>query len=96
MPRKRLDGLRSSLSVCHWNLNSIWEEDFFKLSQVSAFLYVHQFDFFCLIETFLDFSVLSEDLRLAMKGSKFSVVTILVTCKGVEFVCILRTTCLFL
>ena len=45
-------GWRSSLSVCHWNLNSIWVEDFSKLSQISAFLNVHQFDIFCLSETF--------------------------------------------
>ena len=37
-------GWRSSLSVCHWNLNSIWVEDFSKLSQISAFLNMHQFD----------------------------------------------------
>ena len=89
----RLGKLRSSLSVCHWSLNSIWVEEFSELSQVSAFLNVYQFDIFCLIETFLDSSILSEDLRLAMKGSNFSVATILVTCKGAEFACILRTTC---
>ena len=46
------DGWRSSLSVCHWNLNSIWVKDFSKLSQISAFLNMHQFDIFCLAETF--------------------------------------------
>ena len=45
-------GCRSSLSVFHWNLNSIWVKDFSKLSQISAFLNVHQFDIFCLTETY--------------------------------------------
>ena len=62
---------RSSFFVCHWNLNSIWIEDFSKLSQISAFLKVHQFHIFCFAETFVDSSTLSEDLRLALKGDKF-------------------------
>ena len=61
---------RSSFSVCHWNLNSIWVEDFSKLSQISAFLNVHQFDIFCLTETFLDSTISSEDPRLAIEGYK--------------------------
>ena len=61
---------RSSLSVCHCNLNSIWVEDFSKLSQISAFLNVHQFDIFCLTETFLDSTISSEDPRLAIEGYK--------------------------
>ena len=63
-------GSRSSLSVCHWNLNSIWVEDFSILSQISAFLNVHQFDIFCLNETFLDSLISSEDPRLAIEGCK--------------------------
>ena len=47
-----LGGWKSSLSVCHWNLNSIWVEDVSKLSQISTFLYVHQFEIFCLTKTF--------------------------------------------
>ena len=63
-------GWRSSLSVCHWNLNSILVEDFSKLSQMSAVLNIHQFDIFCLTETFLDSSISSEDPRLAIEGYK--------------------------
>ena len=63
-------GWRSSLSVCHWNLNSISVEDFSKLSQISTFLNVHQFDIFCLTETFLDSSVSLEDTKLAIEGYK--------------------------
>ena len=57
-----------SLSVCHWNLNSVWVEDFSKLAHISAFLNVHQFDIFCLSETFLDSSISNDDSRLAIDG----------------------------
>ena len=63
-------GWRSSLSVCHWNLNSISVEDLSRLSQISTFLNVDQFDIFCLTETFLDSSVLLEDTKLAIEGYK--------------------------
>ena len=59
-------GWTSSLSVCHWNLNSISV----KLSQISAFLNVHWFDIFCITETFLDSLVSSKDPRLAIIGHK--------------------------
>ena len=58
------------MSVCHWNLNTIWVEDFSKLLQISAFLNVHQFDILCFTETFLDSSISSEDLRIAIGGYK--------------------------
>ena len=64
-------GWRSCLSVCHWNLNSTCVEEFSKLSQILAFLNAHQFDIFCLTETFLDSSILSEDPRLVIEGCKF-------------------------
>ena len=34
---------RKYLTICHWNLNSVWVEDFAKLAQISAFLNVHKF-----------------------------------------------------
>ena len=58
------------LSVCHWNLNSIWVKDFSNLSPISALLNVHQFDIFCLTKTFLGSSILLEDPRLALEGHK--------------------------
>ena len=63
-------GWRSSLSVCHWNLNTISVEDLSKLSQISTFLNVDQFDISCLTETFLDSSVLLEDTKPAIEGYK--------------------------
>ena len=86
-------GGRSSLSVCQRNSNSIWVEDFFKLSQILTFLNVHQFDIFCLTETSLDSPISLEHQRLATEEYKLSVATILLAYGGVEFGCILRTTC---
>ena len=72
-------GWRSSLSVCHWNLNSKCVEEFSKLSQISAFLNVPQYDIFYLTETFLDSSISSEDPRLPIEGYKLSVAIVLLT-----------------
>lgn len=63
-PRER----DNTLSVCHWNLNSVWVDDFSKIAQISAFLNVHRFDIFCLSETFLDSSIQDDDQRLAIAG----------------------------
>ena len=57
-----------SLTVIHWNLNSVLVDDFVKLSQISAYLSVHKLDILCLSETFLDFSILDDDPRLAIDG----------------------------
>ena len=43
-----------SLTVSHWNLNSVWVDDFALLSQILAYLSVHKFDILCFSETFLD------------------------------------------
>ena len=53
-------GWRSSLFVCHWHLNSIWVEDFSKLSQISTFLNVHQFDIFRSPKVFLYLNTFNE------------------------------------
>ena len=36
----------NTLSVCHWNLNSVWVDNFSKIAQITAFLSVHNFDIF--------------------------------------------------
>ena len=59
---------KKSLSICHWNLNSMWVENFSKLTQISAFLNVYDFDIFCLSETFLDSSIADDDQRLKIDG----------------------------
>ena len=43
-----------NLSVCHWNLNSLSAHNFIKKESIVAFNSIHNFDFICLSETFLD------------------------------------------
>ena len=57
-----------SLSICHWNLNSIAAENFAKISLLQAYLTVHKFDIICLSETYLDSTFLSDDSRLSLNG----------------------------
>ena len=46
----------NSLSVCHWNLNSLCAHNFSKLTQLKAYISVYKHDFICLSETYLDSS----------------------------------------
>jgi len=56
----------NSLSICHWNLNSVWVEHFSKIAQITAFLNVHKFDIFCIGESYLDSSIEDKDKRLVI------------------------------
>lgn len=58
----------NNLAICHWNLNSLWVENFEKLALITAFISLHKFDIFCVAETFLDSSVSDDDPRLALDG----------------------------
>ena len=53
-PRKEK---KNSLSVCHWNLNSLSAHNFSKLTQLKAYNAIYKHDFICLSETFLDSSI---------------------------------------
>ena len=44
----------SSLSVCHWNLNSLCAHNFSKLTHLKAYNSLYKYDFICLSETYLD------------------------------------------
>ena len=57
-----------SLTVCHWNLNSIWVENFLKLRLLEGYLAVHKFHIICLSETFLDSSISDYDPGLDLDG----------------------------
>ena len=46
-PEPKLKAVQT-LSVCHWNLNSICEHNFAKLSLLRAYVSVHKFDIICL------------------------------------------------
>ena len=52
-PRKLKE---NTLSVCHWNLNSITAHNFSKLTQLKPYISTYKYDFICLSETFLDSS----------------------------------------
>ena len=47
---------KNSLSVCHWNLNSLSAHNFSKLTQLKAHISMYKHDFICLLETYLDSS----------------------------------------
>ena len=47
-------GQWTSLSFCHWNLNSISAHDFVKVSLLEAYNAIHKFDIIYLSETFLN------------------------------------------
>ena len=55
-----------TLSVCHWNLNSIFAHNFPKLSLLRAYVSVNKFDIIRLSETYLDSSV--GDVSLEISG----------------------------
>ena len=47
----------NTLSVCHWNLNSITAHNFSKLTQLKAYVSTYKYDLICLSETYLDSSI---------------------------------------
>ena len=48
---------KNSLSVCHWNLNSLSAHNFSKLTLLKAYTSIYKHDFICLSETYLDSSI---------------------------------------
>ena len=54
-----------TLSICHWNLNSICADNFAKLSLLRAYVSVHKFDTICLSETYLDSSIDDKSLEIS-------------------------------
>ncbi len=59
---------KTTLSVCHWNLNSVWVDDFTKIKQLTAFLNTYDFDIVCLGETFLTSEIKDDDSSLAIEN----------------------------
>ena len=43
-----------NISIYHWNLNRVTANNFVKISLLDAYNAVHDFDLFCISETFLD------------------------------------------
>ena len=54
-----------TLSICHWNLNSIYAHNFAKLSLSRAYVSIHKFDIICLSKTYLDSSIDNESLKIS-------------------------------
>ena len=55
---------KNSLSVCHWNLNSLSAHNFSKLTQLKAYISMYKHDFICLSETYLDSSTPDRLLKI--------------------------------
>ena len=54
-----------TLSICHWNFNSICAHKFVKLSLLGAYVSVHKIDIICLSETYLDSSIDDKSLEIS-------------------------------
>ena len=54
----------NSLSICHWNLNSIPANNFIKLPLLHAYISINKFGIICLSETYLDPIISSNDGNL--------------------------------
>ena len=54
-----------TLSICHWNLNSICTHNFEKLCLLRAYVSAHKFDTICLSETCLDSSLDDESFEIS-------------------------------
>ena len=57
-----------TLSIYHWNLNSLSVRNFEKVNLLSAFNTLHNFDILCLSETYLNSGILSDDVNLEIQG----------------------------
>ena len=62
-PKKREE---NCLFVCHWNVNSLSAHNFWKLTQLKAYISMYKHDFTCLSEPYLDF--LTTDGLLEIDG----------------------------
>ena len=57
-----------SLTCCHWNVNSLTAHNMVKLSSIAAYNTIHQYDFICVSETYLDSSVRTDDRDILING----------------------------
>ena len=58
----------SSWTFCHWNLNSLTAHDYIKILLLQAYISQHNYDIICLLITFLDSSIQSDDKRIKIDG----------------------------
>ena len=57
-----------SFSICHWNLNSMSAHNYSKISLLTAYISIHDFDIICLSETYLTSSTDINDGNLKIPG----------------------------
>ena len=62
-PQKKLP---KYFSCCHWNVNRLLAHN--KISLLTAYNTIHQYDVICISETFLDSSVTLDDQNLSIQG----------------------------
>ena len=62
---------KDSLSICHWNLNTISAHDYSKLFILSSYNSLHKLDIICLSETYLDSNTPLDDDSLEIFGYTF-------------------------
>ena len=61
---------RFNFSISHYNLNSLTTHNFEKVNLLEAYNAVNKFDIICLLESSLDFSILTESNNLKINGYK--------------------------
>ena len=59
---------RECFSICHWNLNSISAQSYIKVSLLTAYNLIHNFDIICLSETFLNSKTAPNDPNVEIPG----------------------------
>ena len=64
-PKQKQD---QSLSICHWNLNSIPAHSFQKLELLQGYISSNKVDILCLSETFLNSNICCDDSNLQLPG----------------------------
>ena len=57
-----------SFSICHWNLNSISVHNYTKISLLTGYVLVHNFDIICLSETYLNSETSTDAQNLQIPG----------------------------
>ena len=57
-----------SFSICHWNFNSMSAHNYSKISLLTAFISIHDFDIVCLSETCLTSTTDIKDENLKILG----------------------------
>ena len=64
-PKQKQD---QSLSICHWNLNSIPAHNFQKLALLQGYISSNKVDILCLPEAFLNSDISYDDNNLQLPG----------------------------